>query len=31
MAELFPWSRSYLDIYDHYGLLGERAVYGHCI
>ncbi len=31
VAELFPWSRSYLDIYDHYGLLGERAVYGHCI
>jgi len=31
VAELFPWSRSYLDIYDHYGLLGDRAVYGHCI
>jgi len=31
VADLFPWSRSYLDIYDHYGLLGERAVYGHCI
>jgi guanine deaminase len=23
--------RSYLDIYDHYGLLRRRAVYGHCI
>lgn len=31
VAELYPWSRSYLDVYDHYGLLGERAVYGHCI
>lgn len=31
VAELFPWARSYLDVYDHYGLLGERAVYGHCI
>ncbi len=31
VAELFPWSRSYLDVYDHFGLLGERAVYGHCI
>lgn len=30
-AELFPWSRSYLDVYDHYGLLRERAVYAHCI
>lgn len=31
VAELFPWSRSYLDVYDHFGLLGPRAVYGHCI
>ncbi len=31
VAELFPWSRSYLDVYDHFGMLGERAVYGHCI
>jgi hypothetical protein len=26
-----PGHRSYLDIYDHYGLLRPRAVYGHCI
>lgn len=31
VAELFPWSRSYLDVYDKYGLLGERAIYAHCI
>ncbi len=31
VAELFPWSKSYLDVYDHYGLLGERAIYAHCI
>jgi guanine deaminase len=31
VAELFPWSRSYLDVYDHYGLLRERAVYAHCL
>ncbi|MCA7956426.1 guanine deaminase [Burkholderia multivorans] len=30
-AELFPGHRSYLDIYDRYGLLRPRAVYGHCI
>jgi guanine deaminase len=30
-AELFPGSRSYLDVYDRYGLLRERAVYAHCI
>ncbi|MFO1349786.1 MAG: guanine deaminase [Gammaproteobacteria bacterium] len=31
VTELFPWSRSYLDVYDRYGLLRERAVYAHCI
>ena len=31
VKQLFPWSRSYLDVYDHYGLLGERAIYAHCI
>ena len=31
VAKLFPDRRSYLDVYDHYGLLAERAVYGHCI
>ncbi len=28
---LFPQARNYLDIYDHYGLLGPRALFGHCI
>lgn len=31
VRELFPDRRSYLDVYDHYGLLRERAVYAHCI
>ena len=31
VKELFPWSRSYLDVYDHFGLLGDRSVYAHCI
>ncbi len=31
VKQLFPQQRSYLDVYDHYGLLGERAVYAHCI
>jgi guanine deaminase len=30
-AELFPWSRSYLDVYDRFGLLRDRSVYAHCI
>jgi guanine deaminase len=29
--ELFPHSRSYLSIYDGFGLMRERAVYAHCI
>jgi guanine deaminase len=29
--ELFPAQRSYLDVYDHFGLLGAQAIYGHCI
>lgn len=31
VRELYPWSRSYLDVYDHYGLLRPGAVYAHCI
>jgi guanine deaminase len=31
VESLFPGHRSYLDIYDHYDLLRQRAVYGHCI
>jgi len=31
VAELFPWSRSYLDVYDRFGLLRDRSVYAHCI
>jgi len=29
--QLNPSARSYLDVYDSYGLLRERAVYAHCI
>ncbi len=29
--ELFPESRSYLSIYDDFGLMRERAVYAHCV
>lgn len=31
VQELFPWSTSYLDVYDHFGLLRPKAVYAHCI
>ncbi|ROZ76118.1 guanine deaminase [Ramlibacter sp. WS9] len=29
--ELFPKSRSYLAIYDDFGLMRDRAIYAHCI
>jgi guanine deaminase len=29
--ELFPQSRSYLSIYDDFGLMRKRAIYAHCI
>ncbi|TIT76503.1 MAG: guanine deaminase, partial [Mesorhizobium sp.] len=29
--ELFPWSRDYTDVYEHYGLLGKKSLFGHCI
>jgi guanine deaminase len=31
VRSLFPAARSYLDVYDHYGLLRERSIYAHCI
>jgi len=31
VKELFPDSRSYLDVYDQYGLMRKRALYAHCI
>ena len=31
MKELFPDRRDYLDVYDHHGLCGRRAVFGHGI
>ena len=29
--ELFPDRKNYLDVYDHHGLVGKRAVFGHGI
>ncbi len=31
IARQFPERRSYLDVYEHYGLLRERAVFAHCL
>ncbi len=31
VRELFPSSRNYVEVYERFGLLRERAVYAHCI
>jgi len=31
VAELFPERKNYLDVYDHYNLLGKRSVFAHGI
>jgi guanine deaminase len=31
VKELFPWTRTYTEVYHRYGLLGPRTVLGHCI
>ncbi|HXX11367.1 MAG TPA: guanine deaminase [Burkholderiales bacterium] len=31
VRELFPASRDYVDVFDRFGLMRERAVYAHCI
>ena len=31
VRQLYPQARSYLDVYRHFGLLRNRAVYAHCI
>lgn len=31
IKKLYPGARDYLDVYDHYGLLGPRSVFGHGI
>jgi guanine deaminase len=31
VAELFPWSRSYLHVYEHFELVRQRSVFAHSI
>ena len=31
IARQFPWSRSYLDVYEHFGLLRDRSMFAHCL
>jgi len=31
IAKQFPWSVSYLDVYEHFGLVRKRSVFAHCL
>ncbi len=31
VKELFPEAKSYTDVYDRFGLLGPRSLFGHCL
>lgn len=31
VSSSFSWSKSYLDVYDHFGLVRERSVFAHCL
>ncbi|KAK8731840.1 hypothetical protein OTU49_007293 [Cherax quadricarinatus] len=31
IQELFPWSKSYTDVYDTAGLLGAKTIMAHCV
>lgn len=31
VKDLFPAQNSYLDVYHHFGLTGERSVFAHCV
>jgi guanine deaminase len=31
VRRLFPWAKSYTDVYDRFGLLGPRSIFGHCL
>ena len=31
VASQFSWSSSYLNVYDHFGLLRERSIFAHCL
>lgn len=31
VKEAFPWSKNYMDVYDHFGLVTDKTVFGHCI
>lgn len=31
VEKMFPWSKNYLDVYDHFGLVTDQSIFGHCL
>jgi guanine deaminase len=31
VKKLYPWSKNYLDVYQRFGLVTDKTVFGHCI
>lgn len=31
VKKVFPWSKNYMDVYEHFDLVSDRSVFGHCI
>ena len=31
IKKLFPWSKNYLDVYDRFGLVTDKSIFGHCL
>lgn len=31
VRHLFPWARDYTEIYEKFGMIGPKAIFGHCI
>jgi guanine deaminase len=31
VKKAYPWSKNYMDVYDHYGLVTDKTIFGHCV
>jgi guanine deaminase len=31
VKQQFPWAKTYLEVYERYGLVGARSIFGHCV
>jgi guanine deaminase len=31
VKKTFPWSKNYMDVYNHFNLVSDKTIFGHCI